>query len=120
MSGGEDTTDERIGVYNLVPSQANGYHVNLMPSCHVDQPQAGDSDRSQLTEHQSVIIDDTSTTSENSNQDVDTSLDKEPLAKAREEAFRALSSEERKAIITMQDLAEGNTHRHAFSSRHGM
>jgi hypothetical protein len=69
----------------------------------VDKSQAGDSDRSHLSELQSVIIDNTSATNEISDQDVDTPLDKEALAKARDEAFNALSSDEKKVIITMQD-----------------
>jgi hypothetical protein len=108
MSCGEVTTNERVRVYKLLPSPANRRPVNLMSSSHVDQPQAGDSDRSHLSEPQSVIIDNTSTANEISSQDVgiDTPLEREARANARDEAFRALSSEEKKVIITMQDPRE--------------
>jgi len=103
MSRGEDTANERISIYKLLPS--NRHHVNLTSISHVDESQAGDSDRSHLSELQSVIIDNTSATNEISDQDVDTPLDKEALAKARDEAFNALSSDEKKVIITMQDTS---------------
>lgn len=103
MRHGENTTRELIRVYTTQPSPPNRHHVNLMPSSPVDQTHAGDSDRRLLTEPQSLIIDNTSTTGEMFNQDVDAPIDGEGLANARDEAFRALSSEERKVIITLQD-----------------
>ncbi|CZR58325.1 uncharacterized protein PAC_08217 [Phialocephala subalpina] len=107
MSREEDKINEGIRVYKLLPSRTNGgqVKVNMMPSLHVDQHQAGDSDLSDaiLSEPQSVTTETTSTADGTSNQDVDTPLDREAVAKERDEEFRALSSEEKKVIITMQD-----------------
>jgi hypothetical protein len=48
-------------------------------------------------------MDNICTTNEISNQDIDTPLDREALAKACEAAFKTLSPEEKKVTITKQD-----------------
>lgn len=97
---------EESDILGLSPSQAGklgeerpgneSSQVNSVLSSHVDQLQAKDS-------NQPLRIDKFPTEHEISNQDIDNLLDRESLAKARNEAFRELSSEERKVIITMQD-----------------
>jgi hypothetical protein len=103
MGSGDDTITGRIRGYNILPSLENGNCVKLRPSPYVDGHQAGVSGPSHVNGFESVIIDNTSTTNEASGQDDDTPLDREASAKAREEAFNALSSKEKKVIITMLD-----------------
>jgi hypothetical protein len=94
MGSGDDTITERIRGFNILPSLENGNCVKLRPSLYVDGHQAGVSGPSHVNGFQSVIIDNTSTTNEASGQDDDTTLDREASAKAREEAFNALSSKD--------------------------
>jgi hypothetical protein len=103
MDSGDDTITERISVYNILPKLEKGNHVNLRPSPYVGGHQAGVSGPSHSNGFQSVITENTSTINEALGQDDDTPLGREGLAKAREEGFNALSSKEKKVIITMQD-----------------
>jgi len=103
MSSREDTTNEQTSVYNLQSSGENRLHADTVPDSQVHQLQAGDSHRSHLNEPRTGEIGKISTPNETSHQDVDTSLDREALAKSRYKAFRKLSSQEKKVIITMQD-----------------
>jgi hypothetical protein len=103
MSSREDNTTEQKMVYNLQSSGENRLHTDTVPNFQVHQLQAGDSHRSHLNEPRNKEFGNISTPNETSDQDVDTSLDREALAKSRHKAFKALSSKEKKVIITLQD-----------------
>jgi hypothetical protein len=74
-----------------------------MANSQVHQLQAEDSHRSHLNEPPTEENGNISMPNEISDQDDDTPLDTDALAKSRDKAFRKLSSEEKKVIITMQD-----------------
>jgi hypothetical protein len=103
MSIWEDTTNEQTSVYNLQSLGENRLHADTVPNSQVHQLQAGDSHRSHLNESRTEEIGKIATPNETSHQDVDISLDREALAKSRYKAFRKLSPQEKKVIITMQD-----------------
>jgi Fungal N-terminal domain of STAND proteins len=102
LSFGEETMQEQTGINKLIPLSTNRHLENSMPSSYGDRLQTSDSDRSHQSELQAITMDNISGTNEKSNRNDETSFNRESLAETGDQAFNALSSEEKRLSITMQ------------------
>jgi hypothetical protein len=101
MSGREGTTDnEGIRVYKLLPSSANRPSMKLITRSTF-QSQQTKPKLSYVSTPQSVAVHEPPTDEQAFGPIVEIPLDKEALARIRDEAFKRLSAGDKKIIITM-------------------
>lgn len=111
MSRGEDasnsaTASESIRVYNISMTPATGHNIPLVPTNCIDRPPIENSNLAYTGDPQAVEDSNDPSPNGNSTEDAAIAQNEEATTQVPNEQLKELASEEKKLVITMEDLNE--------------